>query len=104
MSNDTSSSIYQFVSQSTKGIKMEIIIKKKKIITVANGKVRNFYVGKGMEASIVSTNQVAFKMKKGKKELKGLMDFDDGRLVSVDCKCVVKGKEKIKITVSKINK
>ena len=80
---------------------MEIIIKKKKIVTVSNGKIRKYYVGKGMEATLLSTNKVSFSVSKGNKSIKGIMTFGDhGKLVEVDC-VATEGKKVVNISISK---
>ena len=80
---------------------MEIIIKKKKIVTVAAGKIRKFYVGKGMEANVLSNNKVAFSICKGNKSIKGIMTFgESGKLLAVEC-VATKGKKTLNISISK---
>ena len=80
---------------------MEIVIKKKKIVTVANGKVRNFYVGKGLKATLLSTNEVDFSISKGNKSIEGTMTFDEsGKLKAVEC-VATKGKKTLNISISK---
>ena len=80
---------------------MEIIIKKKKIVTVSAGKVRKFYVGKGMEATLLGNNKVAFSISKGNKSIKGTMTFgESGKLLSVEC-VATKGKKQVSISISK---
>ena len=80
---------------------MEIIIKKKKIVTVAAGKIRKFPIAKGMEITLVYGNEVHFELVKGNKSIKGVMAFGDhGKLVEVDC-VATKGKKTLNINISK---
>ena len=80
---------------------MEIVIKKKKIVTVANGKVRKFPIAKGMEITSVYGNEVDFSIKKCKKSIDGSMVFgESGKLISIEC-VVTKGKKQLKIGISK---
>ena len=80
---------------------MEIIIKKKKIVTVAAGKIRKFPITKGMEANVLSNDKVAFSISKGKKSIKGIMVFgESGKLLAMEC-VVTKGKKVVNISISK---
>lgn len=80
---------------------MEIVIKKKKIVTISGGKIRKFPIAKGMQITSVYDNEVDFSIKKGKKSIEGSMVFGEcGKLMSVEC-VVTKGKKQLKIGISK---